>query len=98
MLPTYLGLSILMGINAFFGYHSLWGPRSVTYYHKLKHDYDQVKVQEWALLKREKHQLQRKIALLGRNIDADLLSQQAWNVAGYVHPEDLVIYRNGAES
>ena len=76
----------------YFGYHTVQGDRGVIAYLRLTANLERV---EMALQESEeaRQTLSRRVSLLRPdNLDRDMLDEQARQVLGLAHPDDIVIY------
>lgn len=82
-------LSIFLGVF-YFAYHAIQGERGILGWIKIT---QKCQVAEHTLegLTAEKEALEKKIFLMGDQIDSDLLEQQVRSLLGYVHPDEIIV-------
>ncbi len=93
ILYTVLGL-----VTSYFVFHATHGDRSLAAKEKLKNDLSVLTLTLDAL-KNERAQWERKVAMLdSKQMDGDLLEEQARSILGFVHKDDLVVMLNSQGS
>lgn len=83
--PTLVLLVLL-----YFSYHAIQGERGLLGWIKIIKKY-QVAEKKLTDLLAEKEALEKKILLMGDQIDPDLLEQQVRLLLGYIHPDEVMI-------
>ncbi len=79
----------------YFGRHAVEGDSGVMAWLQIRDKIEFVST-ELAVVKAERRQLEHKVALLRpESLDADMLEEQARDVLGYAHKDDVILlYRN----
>jgi cell division protein FtsB len=92
VLYTVLGL-----VTSYFVFHATHGDRSLAVKEKLKSDLSALTLTLNAL-KNERAEWERKVAMLDiKHIDSDLLEEQARNILGFIHKDDVVVMLDSKE-
>lgn len=88
---------IWLSLGLFFAYHVGYGPRSYSVYVRLQGEKREYQTQAQTC-KDEYAQWARLVHGMKSPLDPDVLEQQAWSVAGYVHEDEEVYFPSEASA
>ncbi len=94
LLPRLLVLAAILSGYAFFGWHALYGGRSLAYQAKVKAELNETRQHLTEIRARRKAVEARNALLRAESLDPDMLDEMARRQLGFVQPGEYLSLRS----